>query len=130
MEFFLVRIFPHSNWIRRDTSYLSVFSPNAGKYGSEKTPYLDTFQAVIVLWLSYNQCRYVDKSPNSLYVFWEKYYWGNHWLLIWNDVKPLFSVKKERASKCKTSIYRSSHRKYHIKKLFLKVQSCKLKKHR
>ena len=24
--------------------YLSVFSPNAGKYGPEKPPYLDTFQ--------------------------------------------------------------------------------------
>ena len=45
-KFFLVRIFPHSEWIRRDTSYLSVFSPNAGKYGPEKTPYLDTFHAV------------------------------------------------------------------------------------
>ena len=31
MEFFLVRIFPYSDWIRRDTPYLSVFSPNAGK---------------------------------------------------------------------------------------------------
>ena len=31
---FLVRIFPHSDWIRRD-KYLSVFSPNAGKYGPE-----------------------------------------------------------------------------------------------
>ena len=30
-EFFLVRIFPHSDWIRRYTSYLSAFSPNAGK---------------------------------------------------------------------------------------------------
>ena len=28
-EYFLVRIFPHSE-------YLSVFSPNAGKYGPEK----------------------------------------------------------------------------------------------
>ena len=28
-------------------TYLSVFSPNAGKYGSEKTLYLDTFHAVI-----------------------------------------------------------------------------------
>ena len=28
------------------TKYLSVFSANAGKYGPEKTPYLDTFQAV------------------------------------------------------------------------------------
>ena len=33
---FLVRIFPHSDWIRKDTEYLSVFSQNAGKDGSEK----------------------------------------------------------------------------------------------
>ena len=46
-EFYLVRIFQHSNWIRIDTKYLSVFSPNAGKYRLEKTPYLDTFRAVI-----------------------------------------------------------------------------------
>ena len=45
-KFFLVRIFPHSNWIRRDTSYLSVFSPNTGKYGPEKNPYLNTFHTV------------------------------------------------------------------------------------
>ena len=32
----------------RDTEYLSVFSPNSGKYGPEKTPYLDTFHGVIV----------------------------------------------------------------------------------
>ena len=32
----LVRIFLHSDWIRRDTEYLSIFSPNAGKYGPEK----------------------------------------------------------------------------------------------
>ena len=29
----LVRIFWHLYWIRRDIPYLSVFSPNAGKYG-------------------------------------------------------------------------------------------------
>ena len=50
MEFFLVRIFLHSDWIRRDTHYLPVFSPNAGKYRPEKTPYLGTFDAV--LWLA------------------------------------------------------------------------------
>ena len=33
---FLVHIFPHSDWIRRDTPYLSVSSPNIGKYGPEK----------------------------------------------------------------------------------------------
>ena len=45
-EFFLVRIFPHSDWIRRETEYLSVLSTNAGKYEPEKTPYLDTFHTV------------------------------------------------------------------------------------
>ena len=29
----LVHIFPHSDWIRRDTEYLSVFSLNVGKCG-------------------------------------------------------------------------------------------------
>ena len=32
-----------------DTLYLSVFSPNAGKYGPEITPYLDTFHAMLIL---------------------------------------------------------------------------------
>ena len=31
------RIFPHSDGMRRDTPYFSVFSPNAGKYRQEKT---------------------------------------------------------------------------------------------
>ena len=29
--------------------FWSVFSPNAGKYGPEKTPYLDTFHGVILV---------------------------------------------------------------------------------
>ena len=45
-ELFLVRIFLHSDRIRRDTSYLSVFSPNAGKFGPELTPYLNIFHGV------------------------------------------------------------------------------------
>ena len=44
-SFFLVRIFPHLDWIR-STEYLSVFSPSVGKYGPEKTLYLDTLHAV------------------------------------------------------------------------------------
>ena len=47
-DFFLVHIFPHSDWIWRDTPYLSVFSPNAGKYGPVKNSYLDSFHAVNV----------------------------------------------------------------------------------
>ena len=33
---FLVRVFPHSGWIQRDTEYFSIFSPNTGKHGPEK----------------------------------------------------------------------------------------------
>ena len=33
---FLVRIFPHSDWVQRYTEYLSVISPNMRKYGPEK----------------------------------------------------------------------------------------------
>ena len=33
---FLVRIFSHSDWIRRDAEYLSIFSLNAGKCRPEK----------------------------------------------------------------------------------------------
>ena len=33
---FLVRTFPHLDWITKDTRYLSVFSPNAGKHGPKK----------------------------------------------------------------------------------------------
>ena len=40
---FVVCIFPHSEWILRDTSYLSVFSPNLGKYGPEKSRILILF---------------------------------------------------------------------------------------
>ena len=47
-EFFLVCIFPHSDCIRKDTKYLSVFSPNEGKYGPEKTLCLGTFHAVCI----------------------------------------------------------------------------------
>ena len=47
-EFFLVSIFPYSDWIRRFAEEISVFSPNMGKYGPEKTLYLHTFHAVAV----------------------------------------------------------------------------------
>ena len=35
-EVFLVRFFPHSDWIWRDTEDLPVFNPDAGKYVPEK----------------------------------------------------------------------------------------------
>ena len=44
-EYFLVRIFLYSHCIQI-LKEISVFSPNTGKYGPEKTPQLDTFHAV------------------------------------------------------------------------------------
>ena len=56
-SFFPVRIFPHSDWIQSDTEYLSLFSPNSGKYRLEKTLYLDTFHSVN-LWATTNGKAY------------------------------------------------------------------------
>ena len=39
--------FPAFGLITKRCEYLSVFSPNAGKYAPEKTPYLDTFHVVL-----------------------------------------------------------------------------------
>ena len=44
---FLVRISPHSDWIRIDTEYLSVFSPYKGKYGPEKL----RIRTLFTLWM-------------------------------------------------------------------------------
>ena len=41
--------FPVLGLSRRDTEYLSVFSPNTEKYGPEITLYLDTIHAVVAL---------------------------------------------------------------------------------
>ena len=44
---FLDPIFPHSDWIWTDTPYLSVFNPNAEKYGiREKIQYEDFSRSV------------------------------------------------------------------------------------
>ena len=49
---FLVCIFPHLDRIRRETDYLSIFSPNAGKYGPEKirirTPSATSFLQILI----------------------------------------------------------------------------------
>ena len=62
--FFLFPIIQYSDWIRRFTEQLSVFSPNTGKYGSEKTPYLDTFHVVSVI-SKLNILRYQDPLTDS-----------------------------------------------------------------
>ena len=78
-ELFLVRIYPYLDWIRRYTEYLSVFSPNVGKYGPEKTPYLDTFQTV----------------RNFLeHAFLSSWYQSQRFLFVIQEIDFHFSFKK------------------------------------
>ena len=84
----MVRIFPHSDWIRRDTKYLSVsvFSLNAGKYGPEKTPYLDTFHAVyiysnVVKKTFYIKAVFVSNVITNISGYISKYIWTGDWFL-------------------------------------------------
>ena len=90
-EFFLVRIFPHSDWIQKDTKYLSIFSPNAGKYVPEKTPYLNTFHEVIV---SRNRLKWPFRSQTIL----EYFYWNEETIYCRETppVKPKKIMKKEK----------------------------------
>ena len=100
-ELFLVRIFPHSDWIRRDV-YLSVFSPNAGKYGPEITPYLGTFHAVrtselLVIFVQSNPVN-PDKFVSSILRLDKQ--WGfslKNWIFCPNNEKwKNYEVWKER----------------------------------
>ena len=48
---FLVRIFPHLDWIQRNTPFLSITSLNAGKYGPENSEY-GHFSRSVKKWIS------------------------------------------------------------------------------
>ena len=50
-------------------SVFSVFSPNAGKYGPEKTPYLDNFHAVQITATSQFILKRNTKLKNFLTFF-------------------------------------------------------------
>ena len=60
--------------MRRDTEYLTVFSPNAGKYQPGKTPYLETFHLVrsFVVQVLFLHCMGQQKKSESLHVFFIK----------------------------------------------------------
>ena len=55
--------------LRTDTKYLSVFSANAGKYGPEISPYLDTFHAVYGLDILRNFYDQNMGLADSVYLF-------------------------------------------------------------
>ena len=61
---FLVYFFLHLDWIRIDTGYLSVFSPNAGKYGPEKLQ----MQKLFTQWYFHSKSHYLWPKLRSS--FW------------------------------------------------------------
>ena len=81
-EFCLVRIFLHSDLIGRDTPYLSVFSPNAGKCGPEKTLYFDTFHAVIDLAIRRIVAHESSYISYCLVGSWLTYFGSKYFILL------------------------------------------------
>ena len=53
--------------------YLSVFSPNTGKYGPEITPYLNTFHAVLIsIWLFFIEMVPLSRPLFIWQIWWKK----------------------------------------------------------
>ena len=61
-----VRIFLHSDWTRRDTEYISIFSPNEGKCGPEYFRIRSLFTQYISHW-SRNILANLLKGHRSLF---------------------------------------------------------------
>ena len=90
---FLFHIFSHSDWIRRDTLYLSVFSPNAEKYGPEKLR-IGTFFMQCITNIKTNNRKEICTSyrkacniTNTLWVFFIFYDLSLKYLGEWNNNK-------------------------------------------
>ena len=67
---------------------MSVFSPSAGKYGPDKTPYLGTIHAVIVIWQGpdYNNC------PRLTSETLDKYFDRDNSVIILNKCDALLII--------------------------------------
>ena len=83
---FLVSIFLHSDWIRTETKYLSVFSQKAGKCGQEKF----RIRTIFTQW---------KRSPTL--IFWSH---QNRYLKKSLDVSHRYIFSKVYLKTCQTSI--------------------------
>ena len=65
---FLVRIFSHSNWMRRDIGYVSAFMPIAGKYLQEKLriPIFFTQCFIYYKWQFHDSYTWIFSKKNFL----------------------------------------------------------------
>ena len=70
---FLAHIFPHLDWIRRDTPYLSIFSPNARKHGPEnlriRTLFTQCYWSMLRPMMQFLQGTTISPQPSELVIF-------------------------------------------------------------
>ena len=85
---FLVRIFPYSDWIRRDMEYLSVSSPNAGKYGPEKFWIQTHFTQWIASVITYKTCLHCQLKER-----YSQIYQTLPWPRFWNSYSCPIGLK-------------------------------------
>ena len=68
--------------------YFPVFGLNTGKYGPEKTPYLNTFHAVTTIYSKVNIANKLIKTiivKNGSSENWITKYGRVHWSVFWED---------------------------------------------
>ena len=105
---FLVRIFPHLDWIRRDTPYLSVFSPNAGKYRHFSRSVTNHQKRKLVDFLKKYSCIIYVKI--SLECKFEK---------VYTQTEPKLSALTLKLSKASMSLSKDdSYKKYIFRKIY------------
>ena len=104
-EFFLVCICPYLYWLREDTLFLPVFSPNAGKYRPEKNSVFGHFSRKInyFLWffshwlerIDFYTAYYYTKNPlKFMLLFMSHILWFNMWFFNTVAVKtPLLYAR-------------------------------------
>ena len=88
-----------------NVAHLSVFSPNAGKHGQDKTPYLGTFHAVSALVIQYEnvglQCNTAQKMKLFIKDFFSKSDQICKKLQIWSQLLKKFSMETSFFVQCK-----------------------------
>ena len=103
-EVFLIHIFPHLDWIRRDIPYLSVFCPNAGKCDPEKPR----------IWTLFTQCCF------------SQFFWKS--VIILTDVRKILIYNLLKYLKA-SSTFSSNKPYFSSNELILKLDTSSLTYH-
>ena len=100
---FLVRSFPHLDRIRRDTEYLSVCSPNAGKCGPKHSKYGHFSRSVHHAFPGI-QCMAFQIYLSFLFVIVILIFVVIFIIILFNKIKSNLKKKREKERKCRTTV--------------------------